>query len=221
MNQIPKIIHYCWLGKGKLPQTAQKSFNTWRKYCPDYRFVRWSEKNFDINKHLFTRRAYQQQNWGAINDYLRLYALKKMGGVYLNVHTKMVRPLDPLMHRQAFIGLMRPGVINGDLIWGAKPMDANVIETLDFVNRLAKRNDLESRFGDQTYITTAHFLKYGLAPADEKQLIKDCRVYPTSYFNPDVKHLTAHTYTVYQSQQPVQTGSAFRAKAHFYLKRMI
>ena len=37
-KEIPKIIHYCWFGKGKLPEEAQKCIESWKRNCPtDYR----------------------------------------------------------------------------------------------------------------------------------------------------------------------------------------
>lgn len=33
---IPKIIHYCWFGRGPLPELAQKCIASWKKYLPDY-----------------------------------------------------------------------------------------------------------------------------------------------------------------------------------------
>ena len=46
---IPKIIHYCWFGRGPLPELAQKCIASWRKYLPDYEIKEWNEDNFDIN----------------------------------------------------------------------------------------------------------------------------------------------------------------------------
>ncbi|XIF20028.1 MAG: hypothetical protein AJITA_00741 [Acetilactobacillus jinshanensis] len=183
MNQIPNVIHYSWFEKGAMPQDIKNNLQSWKQCCPKYKFICWRPKNFNVNKKLFTRRAAKQGNWAAVSDYVRLMALKQNGGVFLNVHAKMLKSLEPLMHRQSFIGLGRPGMINANPVWAAKPMDNNVIETLDFVNRIAKRNDLESRLNDQVYITSAHFLKYALAPQDDKQLINHCSVFPTSYFN--------------------------------------
>ena len=33
---IPKVIHYCWFGNGKMPSIAKKCIKSWKKYCkPD------------------------------------------------------------------------------------------------------------------------------------------------------------------------------------------
>ena len=46
---IPKVIHYCWFGRGKMPDLAKKCIESWKKYCPDYEIIEWNEDNFDIN----------------------------------------------------------------------------------------------------------------------------------------------------------------------------
>ncbi len=59
---IPKVIHYCWFGRGPLPELAKKCISSWKKYCPDYEIKEWNEDNFDINKHQFTQEAYIEKN---------------------------------------------------------------------------------------------------------------------------------------------------------------
>ena len=33
---IPKILHYCWFGRGQMGPVALKCMESWKKYCPDY-----------------------------------------------------------------------------------------------------------------------------------------------------------------------------------------
>jgi len=40
---IPKKIHYCWFGRGQMPELAINCINSWKKYLPDYKFVLWNE----------------------------------------------------------------------------------------------------------------------------------------------------------------------------------
>ena len=60
---IPKIIHYCWFGRGKKPKLAQKCIASWRKYCPDYEIIEWNEDNYDIaSAPLYVRQAMDIKN---------------------------------------------------------------------------------------------------------------------------------------------------------------
>ena len=46
---IPKIIHYCWLSDEPIPADMQKYINGWKDKLPDYEFILWNFKRFDIN----------------------------------------------------------------------------------------------------------------------------------------------------------------------------
>ena len=46
---IPKVIHYCWFGRGELTQLARKCIASWRQIFPAYEIKEWNEDNFDVN----------------------------------------------------------------------------------------------------------------------------------------------------------------------------
>ena len=81
---IPKIIHYCWFGRNPLTKMAKKCIASWRKYCPDYEIIEWNEDNFDIDYCPYVREAYDAKKWAFVSDVARLYALVKMGGIYMD-----------------------------------------------------------------------------------------------------------------------------------------
>ena len=56
---IPKIIHYCWFGRGPMPEDNLKCIESWKKFLPDYKLMLWNEDNYDVNSIKFTRQAYQ------------------------------------------------------------------------------------------------------------------------------------------------------------------
>ena len=51
---IPKIIHYCWFGKGQMPEKEKKCIETWKKFFPDYEIKKWDETNFDVEVTKFS-----------------------------------------------------------------------------------------------------------------------------------------------------------------------
>ena len=44
---IPKIIHYCWFGRGEKPELAKKCIASWKKFCPAFEIREWNEYNCD------------------------------------------------------------------------------------------------------------------------------------------------------------------------------
>ena len=55
---VPRRIHYCWFGRGEMPEMAKKCIDSWHKYLPDYEYKLWNEDNFDVNVCPYTAEAY-------------------------------------------------------------------------------------------------------------------------------------------------------------------
>ncbi|MGV3545956.1 MAG: glycosyltransferase family 32 protein [Pedobacter sp.] len=102
---IPKIIHYCWFGKGTMPELALKCLESWKKHLPDYQIMEWNEENFDVNMYRFSSEAYKERKFAFVADVCRLYALKNMGGIYLDTDVEFLLPLDEeMLNEAAFTG---------------------------------------------------------------------------------------------------------------------
>ena len=46
---IPKIIHYCWFGRGQMPELGVKCIESWKKFLPDYQLMLWNEDSFAVD----------------------------------------------------------------------------------------------------------------------------------------------------------------------------
>ena len=103
---IPKIIHYCWFGKGQMPELVQTCIASWHTHMPDWKYQLWSEDNFDVSTApLYVQEAYAAKKYAFVSDYVRLWALERDGGVYLDTDVEVFRPFDMLLDDTAFIGL--------------------------------------------------------------------------------------------------------------------
>ena len=65
-ENIPKKIHYMWLGKNKMPDTLLRCIDSWKKYCSDYEIIRWDESNYDVEKCQYMREAYADGKYGFV-----------------------------------------------------------------------------------------------------------------------------------------------------------
>ena len=101
---IPKLIHYCWFGRGQMPSLALKCIDSWKKYLPDYELKLWNEDNFDINLVFYVKEAYEFRKFAFVTDYVRLYALYHEGGIYMDTDVEVLKPLDDLLGLPAFSG---------------------------------------------------------------------------------------------------------------------
>ncbi len=112
---IPRIIHYCWFGKGKLPSLAEKCINSWKKYCPEYKIVCHNEENFDITGNRYAKEAYEAGKWAFVSDYVRLKVLYDEGGIYFDTDVELIKPIDKLIEENGYMGFDDNGVISTGL----------------------------------------------------------------------------------------------------------
>ena len=102
---IPKIIHYCWFGDADKEKYLSKYVNKWGKVLRDYQIIEWNEKNFDLKKSpRFVQEAYQKRKYAFVSDYVRLYALNQMGGIYLDTDIEVIKCFDDILNNDFFIG---------------------------------------------------------------------------------------------------------------------
>lgn len=94
---IPKIIHYCWFGRGNKSKLIEKCIKSWREMCPDYEIREWNETNFNVNQFKYTKEAYDSKKWAFVSDFVRLYALYNYGGIYLDTDVELVKSPDKLL----------------------------------------------------------------------------------------------------------------------------
>lgn len=103
---IPKIIHYCWFGRGEMPELVIKCIASWHTHMPDWEYRSWSEDNFDIaSAPAYVQEAYAAKKYAFVSDYVRLWALEREGGLYLDTDVEIIKSFDPLLNDTAFIGL--------------------------------------------------------------------------------------------------------------------
>jgi tetratricopeptide (TPR) repeat protein len=59
---IPKIIHYCWLGRAPQSDLNRRCLESWRRVLPHYRLKLWDETNVPLDS-AYARAAYAAGEW--------------------------------------------------------------------------------------------------------------------------------------------------------------
>lgn len=131
---IPKIIHYCWIGGAPLPPLAEECIASWKKYMPDWEYMRWDETNFDIAAApLYVHQAYEARKFAFVSDYVRLWALEQYGGLYMDIDFLVFRSFEDLMDKYAAFagveGCKRQAVMMG--VIASEPQGAWVRDMLE------------------------------------------------------------------------------------------
>lgn len=186
MNErIPKVIHYCWFGNNELPLDVKGCINSWKKYCPDYKIIRWDESNFDVKMFKYTQQAYSEKKWAFVSDVARLYIIYKNGGVYLDTDVELIKPLDDLLDNECFMGFEQGNSVATGLGFGAKPNNEIIYKNLQLYINLSFYNvDGSLNLKPCPEYTTELLIKYGLKPNGKTQKFNNIKVYSVDYFCP-------------------------------------
>lgn len=103
---IHKIIHYCWFGRGEMPELVQNCITSWHTHMPNWEYRLWTEDNFDmLSAPAYVQEAYAAKKFAFVSDYVRLWALERVGGLYLDTDVEVLCSFEPLLNDTAFIGL--------------------------------------------------------------------------------------------------------------------
>lgn len=207
MNQIPKIIHYCWVGPNPKPDSVLYCIESWRKYCPDYEIREWNESNYDFSKCSYMQEAYEAKKWGFVPDYARLDIVYQYGGIYLDTDVELVKNLDSLRSHKGFFGFEDTG--EGDyyiacgLGFGAVPNNPLVRDLRDYYDGVHFRNqDGSLHLLPAPKHNKQVFERYGVVMNNQRQEIDGNVFFPAEYFCPKVFQTgktvtTPNTYSIH------------------------
>lgn len=203
---IPKVIHYCWFGRGELTPLAKKCIASWRRYFPGYEIREWNEDNFDVNLLPYTSDAYKAGKYAFVSDYARFWVLYHHGGLYFDTDVEVIRPMGDVLERGPYMGLE----------CGAPALAVNPGLGLAAVPGMPVYKTVLDRFGSMSFfgedgrlhpftmipMVTGLLAEQGLRGDGSVEQVAGITVYPPDWFNPydDLTgriRRTAHTRSIH------------------------
>ncbi len=185
---IKKTIHYCWFGRNPKSTLIEKCIVSWKKYLPEYQIIEWNEDNFDINENQYVKEAYEAKKWAFVSDYVRLWALREHGGIYLDTDVEVFRNFDAFLEHRFFTGFEKYGNAISPItaIMGAEAKHPLLDHLLDeyqesrFINPDGSHNTTTNT----STITKLLIKTYGVDAKNDsyQQLADDIHIYPSHYF---------------------------------------
>lgn len=182
---IPKIIHYCWFGRGEKPELAKKCIASWKKFCPDFEIREWNEDNCDYLAMPFMAKAYAAKKYAFVSDVMRLVVLEQYGGVYFDTDVEVVRDISPLLNDEGFIGFENNRFVNSGQVMAAVPHQPIVQAMIDEYKKLHYMQPDSSVMPVGCPRLNSDVLeRFGLIRNGQEQIVAGIHVYPDDYFNP-------------------------------------
>lgn len=221
---IPKVIYYCWFGKGSMPSIAEKCIESWRKYCPQYKIVCINEDNFDITQNKYAKQAYEAGKWAFVSDYARLKVLYEQGGVYFDTDVELIKPIDKLIEENGYMGFDDNGVVSTGLGFACEKGN-EVVGAL-----LADYDDIPFILPDGSYDltpcpdrNTKVLLNLGMDINNKNQIFMGIRMLPEDFLCPmkyytGKKKITKNTYSIHHFSASWISATAKRT---IFVKRII
>jgi hypothetical protein len=153
---IPKIIHYCWLSGDPYPDKIRRCIESWKMKLPDYEFVLWDTKRFDVNSVLWTKEAFCGKRYAFVSDYIRFFALFHCGGIYLDTDVEVLKSFDDLLQYDTVVGYEYTGVPEAAVVGSEKKQ-----EWLKKCLEWYESHSFLDKNGRERWIVAPLILKYG------------------------------------------------------------
>lgn len=203
MDRIPRIIHYCWFGGKEKPDIVKRCIDSWERNLSEYEIKEWNESNFDINCNSYVSEAYKSRKFAFVSDYVRVYALYKFGGIYLDTDVEVFKSFDDMLYHESFWGFEQENYIATSTIGAIK---GNKLIKI-FLDSYEEKNFIKED-GSQDALTNVAIVteilkNIGLKTNGEYQELEGIGAfYPQTYFSPyDYincrKFITENTYAMH------------------------
>ena len=199
---IPKIIHYIWFGSNPYSEKIKYCIESWKKYLPEYEFMLWNENSFDVNSVEFTKQAYENKKWAFVSDYVRVWALNKYGGVYLDTDVEIRKPLDTFLNHDMVLGTDERGNLTAFMASIPNhPLWENLLNVYQHTS-FKKEDGSLNQTVNNLYIQDV-LKEWGYQEANKFQSIeKGIVIYPDEWFHAvdhmsGIQHITVNTYAIH------------------------
>lgn len=164
---IPKNVISCWFGRGKKSDLFLRCADSKRRVLHDWNFIDVTEDNCgDLMNEPHMAAIYARGEFAICPELARIWALNKYGGVSMDEDVEVLKPFDPLLEDEFFIGYEDASTLCG-AVMGSVAGGMTIRHIWDNF----------PRSGDGSLKPTAYMPGQWLREID-------CKKYPPRYFFP-------------------------------------
>jgi hypothetical protein len=168
-----------------MPDESKAYIEGWRRHCPDYDIRRWDETNSPLDIG-YVCRALELENWANASNYVRLFAVERDGGIYLDTDVEVLKSLDSVLVNRCFFGWQNPAKLKSGInnaVFGAEKGHPFIRQLMD--DLLAHFDGSETADLSSPRLVTRLLMEKGLTQYSASVVpVGDITVYPRSYFYP-------------------------------------
>lgn len=180
-TQIPKIIHYCWFGENKKNYILTHCISTFYKLMGGGKIICWNERSLPTISNKYVNCQIERKEWAFASDYIRLWALYKYGGIYLDTDIEVKKKLP----NSFFEAEMIVGYSYDDIVCTAFVM---VKPNHPFIKYLLEKYESltpDKKIANNILFTQAFMDYYPNFILDGKyhEFAPNCFIYPRYYFD--------------------------------------
>ncbi|PZU46015.1 MAG: glycosyl transferase [Sphingomonas sp.] len=220
---IPKIVHLCWLSGDPYPDLIRQCVDSWSRHLPDYEIRLWDAASIGDDFPQWVSEATSVRKYAFAADFIRLYALYNLGGIYLDADVQIVGSLNSFLTAQSFMGRETGGDLEPAVI-GAVPGQPWIKSCLDYyVDRpfLLADGKMDTK---PLPVIVGETLEsaYGLDLTARSEIVRydeiGLTLYPDDFFSPKNRfsgkvNLSSNTVAIHHFDgQWVEKGTAFYLK---------
>ena len=184
---VPKIIHCIWFSGDEKPEKMKECMATWVKNLPDYEIREWSLKDVEVirKENPYLDQALNNKKWSWASDFLRLWILYNIGGIYLDTDVEVLKSFDPFLNDGFFTCYERNKSLEA-AVMGSEKGNKFAKEFLELYSKRNFEEELKKGFPEIIPIILADYISknYKYKARNRHTILEGLHIYPYKYFSP-------------------------------------
>lgn len=177
-------IYFVWVGDKEMPKFNKNCIKTWRliKNC---NIIKIGNECKSINSR-FLQWAFENKNYACASNYMRLYALYKKGGIYMDTDVEVIKDSDIWRSDCFVIGKEMPEWINNNLMISHRKGHKLLKIMIEKLDNWDFNNIKEIEVETSVRLVTRCIQEFGYILNDNKKIdiIGNIQIYPEKVFSP-------------------------------------
>lgn len=146
--------------------------------------MRWDESNSPLDANAYVRQAYAAGKWAFVSDYVRVWALCRQGGIYLDTDVELLAPLGDFLDNEAFMGFEAIDKVATCVLGCQAENDFFTKLLAEYANKQFVQPDGSFDETTNVELVTKMLVEAGLQLNNKKQLAAGVCIYSRDYFSP-------------------------------------